>query len=142
MKRDRLSNRYILVATPEEPLGSVLRGELAKAGFRVIAARDGHEAILYAQEQEKRAGIMIFDTNLSGLNGYVTCRLIRESGNSEAVIILMTGFNVPSIGMKEVIGYNEQISKPINMPTLMKVVARWTPKKSLPEGTGLETKEN
>lgn len=131
------TGRYILLATPEVPLGAKLCTALESAGFKVVTATDGHEAIRMAQEMEEIV-IMILDTNMPGLNGYLASRLIRQSGNAEMVIILMAWFSVQSMEMGYAVGCNEIVAKPVDVEKLLRVVAKWTKEETLPEGAGLK----
>jgi CheY-like chemotaxis protein len=69
---------------------------------------------------------MILDTSLRGLNGYEVSRMIRESGNSEIIIILLAWFSVQSLEMANAVGCNELVAKVVNVQELVEVAGKWS----------------
>jgi DNA-binding response OmpR family regulator len=118
-------NTTILLATNDEVMSDHVTTALIKAGYKVILALDGYEAVRFCQEQEE-IHIMILDTSLRGLNGYEVSRMIRESGNSEIIIILLAWFSVQSLEMANAVGCNELVAKVVNVQELVEVAGKWS----------------
>ena len=74
----------ILVVDDEPSIVNVLAYNLKRAGYQVLVARDGNEAL--AQARQARPDLVILDLMLPGLDGLEVCRI--RGGNGSAVIML------------------------------------------------------
>ncbi|MDD9910729.1 MAG: phosphate regulon transcriptional regulator PhoB [Ahrensia sp.] len=77
----------ILVVEDEEAQLEVLRYNLAKERFNVIAADDGEEALLVAREEMPDA--IVLDWMLPSLSGIEVCRRLKASDETSAIPVLM-----------------------------------------------------
>jgi two-component system phosphate regulon response regulator PhoB len=77
----------ILVVEDEAALVTLLRYNLEREGFRVIAARDGEEALLLAREQ--KPDLVLLDWMLPLLSGIEVCRQVRRMPELRQVPIIM-----------------------------------------------------
>ena len=85
-----LANKpLVLVVEDEPPLVTLLRYNLERAGFRVIEAGDGEEALVLCREE--RPDIVLLDWMLPHISGLEVCRRLRRAQETRKVpIILLT----------------------------------------------------
>jgi two-component system, OmpR family, KDP operon response regulator KdpE len=76
----------ILVIDDEAQIRRTLRTTLAGAGYRVLDARNGEEALLKIREETP--DLLIIDINMPGMSGFEVCREIRDA--SDAPIIMLS----------------------------------------------------
>ncbi len=77
----------VLIVEDETDLVTLLRYNLEKEGFRTIAAGDGEEAILLANEQTPH--LVLLDLMLPLLSGMEVCRQIRRNTKTRDIPIIM-----------------------------------------------------
>jgi len=78
--------KRILVVDDELKIVRLVRAYLEGAGFRVVVAYDGQEAL--AVFRHERPDLVILDLNLPGMDGLDVCRAIRQ--RSDVPIIMLT----------------------------------------------------
>jgi len=78
--------KKILVVDDEQQLVKVLRGYLEKAGYAVVTAYDGLEALNVMQKE--KPDFAILDLNLPGMDGLDVCKTIRR--DSDIPILMLT----------------------------------------------------
>jgi len=78
--------RTVLVVDDEPEIVRLVRDYLERAGFAVIAASDGEDALRAAHRQ--RPDLVILDLGLPGLDGLDVARTLRRDG--EVPIIMLT----------------------------------------------------
>ena len=76
----------VLVVDDEPQVRRALRTVLTSQGCAVVEARDGEEAI--EEIKADPPDLVLLDINMPGVDGFETCRKIREA--SEAPIIMVT----------------------------------------------------
>lgn len=79
-------SKKILVVDDELKIVKLVRAYLEKAGFTVVTARDGQEAL--AVFRYERPHLVVLDLMLPGMDGLDVCRAIRRS--SDVPIIMLT----------------------------------------------------
>jgi len=101
----------ILVVDDEAQIVRVLRGYLEKAGFTVLTAYDGEEALRVARQESP--DLVVLDLMLPGIDGLDVCRLLRKETN---VPIIMLTARVEEtdriIGLE--LGADDYVSKPFS----------------------------
>ncbi len=75
----------VLVVDDEPQLVRVLRGYLEQAGYRVVTAHAGPEAM--AQFQSRRPDLVLLDLNLPGMDGFEVARAIRRQGDTPIIML-------------------------------------------------------
>lgn len=78
--------KKILVVDDELEIIKVVRAYLERAGFVVVTAREGHEALTVFRHE--RPQLVILDLNLPGVDGLDVCRTLRR--DSDVPIIMLT----------------------------------------------------
>lgn len=79
-------SRKILVVEDEPKVVRVVRAYLEQAGFAVVVAYDGQEAL--AAFRHERPHLVVLDLNLPGMDGLDVCRAMHQT--SDVPIIMLT----------------------------------------------------
>jgi len=101
----------ILVVDDEIQIARVLRGYLERAGFAVITAHDGREALRLARQESP--DLVILDLMLPEIDGLDVCRALRRDG--DVPIIMLTARVEETdrlIGLE--LGADDYITKPFS----------------------------
>ena len=86
MRKGKGMDAKILVIEDDEILRSLLCAQLEAGGYQVSCARDGVEGVRFCREQAP--DLVLLDVLLPRMDGWETCRRIREF--SAAPIIMLT----------------------------------------------------
>ncbi|MGA9350616.1 MAG: response regulator transcription factor [Anaerolineae bacterium] len=102
----------ILVAEDDEALTSFLQPMLNRAGFQVVIARDGEEALALADAEEP--DLVVLDIRMPKLDGWEVCRELRKRERYIPVIMLtVLGETVEKVkGLS--IGADHYLTKPFD----------------------------
>ncbi len=104
-------SKKILVADDEKKLVNVLRGYLEQAGFAVITAYDGKNA-LAAFRREKPA-LVLLDLNMPEMDGLDVARAIRKTDNTPLIMVTARVEETDRlIGLE--LGADDYITKPFS----------------------------
>jgi len=76
----------VLVVEDDVELRNGLKGNLEFEHFRVITAKDGHEALRLAREE--KPDLIVLDIMLPGKDGLEVCRSLRQGGSSMPILML------------------------------------------------------
>jgi len=90
-----MSAKTILVADDESHILHVVSLKLQNAGFRVVTARDGREALELAQHEHP--DLIITDYHMPELSGLEVCRRLKESpetSNIPAIMLTARGYSL------------------------------------------------
>lgn len=82
-----MSQATVLVIDDEKDVIELLRYNLEKAGFDVVAARDGESGLKAASVSPPDA--IILDVMMPGLDGLAVCRRLREEHRTARIPIIM-----------------------------------------------------
>ncbi|MDP7421643.1 MAG: response regulator, partial [bacterium] len=77
----------VLVADDSGTMRKLLESLLSSAGYRVVTAADGLEAI--RQVYETAPDIIISDVMMPGMNGYQVCRLTKQDELTREIPVLL-----------------------------------------------------
>jgi two-component system alkaline phosphatase synthesis response regulator PhoP len=113
----------ILIAEDEPSIVVSLEFLLKGAGYEVMTARDGGEALRAAEEL--KPDLMVLDIMLPVVNGFDVCRRIRESPVLRHILILLLTARgrESEIARGLALGANAYMTKPFATRELMKTVA-------------------
>lgn len=114
-----VSKSKILVVDDEAHIVELIRFNLEKDGYRVVAAQDGREALKLAREE--RPDLIVLDVMLPGVDGFEVCRMIqRDNETGEIPIIMLTARSEEIdkiLGLE--IGADDYMTKPFSPRELL-----------------------
>lgn len=117
-----MQGKKILVADDESHILSVVSLKLRNAGFEVVCAHDGNEAVAMAASE--RPDLLITDYHMPGLNGLEVCAKLRENGELKALPAIMLsarGYHLTESELAQS-GISQMISKPFSPRQLLATV--------------------
>jgi DNA-binding NarL/FixJ family response regulator len=102
----------VLIADPDVEARQPLAGVLQTAGFRVVEAADGSEAVAKARECRPVAAIL--EIPLATLSGYEVCRTLKADLGAAVAVIFLSGARTESFDRVAglLIGADDYITKP------------------------------
>jgi DNA-binding response OmpR family regulator len=116
----------ILLVEDEPSVGELVRGYLARHGYRVVWVRSGEDALAELDRHPVR--MMILDVGLPGIDGFDVCRRVR--GRSQVPILMLTARDEEPdrvVGLE--VGADDYLTKPFSPRELvarMKAIFRRT----------------
>ncbi|WP_428939937.1 response regulator [Fontivita pretiosa] len=117
-----MSAKTILVADDESHILHVVSLKLRNAGYRVITARDGQEALELAQTE--KPDLLITDYHMPQLSGLELCQKLKQTPLTSAIPTIMLtarGYHLePSDTEKS--GILRMLSKPFSPRQLLATV--------------------
>jgi CheY-like chemotaxis protein len=78
----------VLLVEDDEDLREVEAEILRRAGYRVVTAREGREAL--ERVAEEMPGVIFLDMRMPGMDGWAFAREFRARHNSSAAIVVVT----------------------------------------------------
>jgi twitching motility two-component system response regulator PilH len=109
------------VQTDRELLGKVV----TSAGYKVMYAVDGNEAIQRARET--KPSLILMDVVMQGADGFKACRTIKqdaELGKIPVVLVTSKGTDSDKFWAKKQ-GADDHVTKPWNPDTILSVIRRY-----------------
>jgi DNA-binding NarL/FixJ family response regulator len=79
----------VVIADPEQTQRRTLAAALTKAGFRVLQAETGDQALALARSSAP--GAVVLEVPLAGLSGYEVCQTLRSEFGPELPIVFVSG---------------------------------------------------
>ncbi|MBI4787594.1 MAG: response regulator transcription factor [Chloroflexi bacterium] len=77
--------KKILVVEDEKKLVAIVRGYLEQAGFAVVTASDGQEALTVFRHE--KPALVLLDLNLPKMDGLDVCRALRKESNVPVIML-------------------------------------------------------
>jgi len=117
-----MSTRTILVADDESHILNVVSMKLRNAGYRVVTARDGREALDAARHE--KPDLIITDYHMPELSGLEVCRRLKEDAATSqipAIMLTARGYNLEAHDT-EGSGVLFMLSKPFSPRQLLEFV--------------------
>ena len=117
-----MSEKTILVADDESHILHVVSLKLRNAGYRVLTARDGQEALEMAQQE--RPDLLITDYHMPQLNGLELCRRLKQDAKTTgipAIMLTARGYELEPSDTEQS-GILRMLSKPFSPRHLLSTV--------------------
>ena len=117
-----MTERTILVADDESHILHVVSLKLKNAGYRVLTARDGQEALEIAQQE--KPDLLITDYHMPHLSGLELCRKLKQDSSIRPIPALMLtarGYHLEPEDTEQS-GILQMISKPFSPRHLLSTV--------------------
>ena len=114
--------RTILVADDESHILHVVSLKLRNAGFRVLTARDGAEALEMAQQEHP--DLLITDYHMPALSGLELCQRLKQDPNTSkipAIMLTARGYHLEPHDTEQS-GILRMLSKPFSPRQLLATV--------------------
>lgn len=128
------TNPAILVVDDEAPLRKAIRVSLQAAGFRVLEAPSGEDAI--QQLRSAPVDLVLLDVNLGGLSGFDVCRRLRSSGfHSGIVMVTVRDSENDKVAALEA-GADDFVTKPFRIRELVARINAVLRRVRLPQDSG------
>jgi DNA-binding response OmpR family regulator len=109
-----MTRKKILLVDDAETILMMERMILNKAGYELITAKDGQEAVTKAASE--RPDLILMDVVMPKMNGFEACKQIRSNEVTKAIPIIMvtTRGEAESVEAGFENGCDEYVTKPIN----------------------------
>jgi signal transduction histidine kinase/ActR/RegA family two-component response regulator len=111
----------VMLVDDEEMIRNIGRSLLMKAGYNVILAEDGQEAVEVYQKHAGAIDLVILDLRMPRLSGREALRRLREL-DPEARVLFSSGFSSETITETEADGVLGFVSKPYRAQDLANAV--------------------
>jgi DNA-binding NtrC family response regulator len=112
----------ILVVDDENCVRTFINDALMELGYKIWTASTGREALVLASERD--FDLIFCDVMMEGLDGFNVLRALRDSMESKAEIILMTGQASVEAAIEAVRrGANDYICKPFSVGVLRAIAS-------------------
>ena len=120
-------NKLFLVVEDFEDSRFMMRRLLEMAGYNVLEASDGEQAVQMAVES--RPSLILMDLSLPKLDGLAATRQIRQKKGLKRVPILAVSAHDSPESRTEALeaGCNEYVTKPIDFDHLHALLQRFVP---------------
>jgi len=106
----------ILVIDDDEGMTELLSLLLAPASSEIIIANSGPEGIELTKQHSP--DVIILDLMMPNMNGWITCKLIREF--SDVPILILSAMDVPGVVAQALdVGADDYLVKPVSSGTLI-----------------------
>jgi two-component system alkaline phosphatase synthesis response regulator PhoP len=112
----------ILIADDDEDILTLVQVRLERAGFRVVTAKNGHEAIELARAEPP--SLAVLDVMMPHLDGYGVLKAFRADPQLAATPVVMLSARVHADDVDRGLeaGADEYLAKPFRSERLLEVV--------------------
>jgi len=117
-KETAMSLSRIMVVDDSQAVRLSVKRILTEAGYDVVIARDGEEAIALLSEEPN---LVVLDVNMPGLDGYGFCERLNSLGKSDLPVVFLTSVESKAL---ELLGdqYGAYLNKPVDSQELIETV--------------------
>ena len=114
----------VLVAEDDPSVRRVILGQLEDAGYQVVEAEDGEEALQAIGSMERSSAInaIICDIRMPTVDGIAVVRYVREKYPAIPIIVLTGLFDLPLTEGLLDRGVSEFLTKPIDQGVLVRAL--------------------
>lgn len=118
--------RPILLVEDNELNREMLTRRLTRAGYTVVTAADGEQALALMASQ--RPALVLMDMNLPVMDGWTACRTARESEQVRDIPIIALTAHAMEADRRSALaaGCDDYATKPIDFPELLDQIRRLT----------------
>ncbi len=124
----------ILIVEDDLSIQALLHDFIQEAGYNVVVASDGAEAL--AKYFEQSFDLVLLDIMLPKIDGFSVCEVIRQK--SDVPVIMLTALEDEANQIKGLdLKADDYITKPFSMPVLLRKIAavlrRWGRQNDMPQ---------
>ena len=108
------ASRLLLIADDDEDILQLLSFRLERAGFEIVQARNGAEALRLAIEL--RPALAVLDVMMPGLTGFEVTRELRANEETRAmpIILLTAKAQASDVSQGMAAGADDYVKKPFD----------------------------
>ena len=119
MNGGRMAKKKVLIVDDEKDIVDTLTFRLNAAGYEVISAFDGQEAL--DKTRAENPDLIILDLMLPKIDGYKVCRMLKFDKNYKGIPIIMFTARAQEEDKKlgEQMGADSYITKPFDPELLL-----------------------
>jgi len=110
----------VLIVDDELYIRRLLTQELSAAGYRVLEAKNGAEALLMARRYQPT--LILLDVMMPDISGFDVLQLLKADSTTAGIPILILSI-IEDREHGLTLGADAYLTKPVDVPTLLKVVA-------------------
>ena len=118
----------VVIVEDDDIMGALLVQALDTRGYLTRRYRDGAEAVaaLTGPDKQVRAGVVLLDVDLPGLDGVAVLRRLQEDGAAGRTRVLMLTARASEADVLETLelGAFDHVAKPFSVPVLMQKIRR------------------
>jgi DNA-binding response OmpR family regulator len=120
----RAEGQLLLVADDDEDILQLLSFRLERAGYEIVQARNGADALQLALEL--RPALAVLDVTMPGLTGYDVTRELRRNEETRAmpIILLTAKAQASDVAQGMAAGADDYVTKPFDAGDLTDRVER------------------
>jgi len=117
----------IMIVDDSKTIRKTAETLLSRAGFTVVSAEDGFEAL--AKISEHNPELIFVDIMMPRLDGYQTCALIKNNEQFRAtpVVMLSSKDGLFDKAKGRIVGSDDYVTKPFSKNEILEVVRRYLP---------------
>lgn len=115
-------SRSVLIVDDEPMARTLLRLMLVRAGFEVLEAENGFEAL--DKVKQKQPELVLLDVMMPGIDGFSVCEALRKDPLTVdlPIIMLSAKTDLESVNRGLRLGANKYLTKPISTEELTRQV--------------------
>src|SRR3982750_3669646 len=132
---DKTPEARLLVVDDEPSIRELLTASLRFAGFEVVPAADGAEALKLAEQH--RPDLVVLDIMLPDLDGFTVTRKLRERGRDVPVVFLTARDETSDKVTGLTVGGDDYVTKPFSLEEVVARIRAVPPRQArrpLPDG--------
>ncbi|MBL4583917.1 MAG: response regulator [Pseudomonadales bacterium] len=120
--RESIRDKTVLVVDDSKMIRVTTQKSLLKAGFDVVLATDGLDAL--SKIVESRPSLIILDIMMPEIDGYETCSLIKQHRDfSDIPVIMLSGKNSRfDQSRSKLAGFDQCLTKPFSEHSLISAI--------------------
>lgn len=115
--------KTVLYADDNLEIVEIVKLTVERAGYQLLTARDGREAVQICQEQNP--DMVLMDINMPGMDGFTAVRQLRDDGFNNPVIILTASESRQDRDAAYAAGCDDFVLKTADMAEVENVVIRY-----------------
>ena len=117
-----MSEKKVLVVEDDRNIRHLIRTRLEIAGYQVITAGDGREAL--ERFEAGKPDAMVLDINMPVLDGFGVLQALRDLGRSLPILVLTARHATEDVQRAVRLGAKDYLAKPFSEAQLLTRVGR------------------
>lgn len=115
--------KTVLLADDNESIVELIKLVLAQAGYNLIIASDGKQAVQMCLEQTP--DLVFMDIKMPNMDGFAATRILRDKGFKNPIVVLTSSESEEDRKRAEHVGCNDYILKTMDMNGVEETLDRY-----------------